>query len=447
MAKIDRHPTVLRYRELEQAGELPDYDEVLDADWLKQLVLDAGADDVGFVDINDPAVDDQRDKILEAYPKTKSLISIIGRMNRAPVQSLLRTIANTEFHTAGHEINDISHSVVRELEDFGIGAVNPPMGFPMELSKFPDENVFVVSHKPIAEAAGLGVMGIHRNVIHPKYGNFVLLGTILLSREVSEYGSRLDYNPCFECKLCVAVCPVGAIAADGHFNASACMNHNYKEFFGGFVEWAEKMADTKNKDEYRKDVSVSEDATRWQSLSNGANYNAAYCMAVCPAGDDVIGPYLQNKRQFMQETVKPFQKKEETLYITKNSDAMAYAAKRYPHKTIQVVEGGLVPQSVKGFLWGTKIAFQRNQADGLDATFHFRFTGEEATEQTFVIKDKKLTVEEGLVGTADIEIQIDGSDWVDLLNKRLNLVWAVLSRKLKIKGDRALLFRFQECFG
>ena len=35
--------------------------------------------------------------------------------------------------------------------------------------------------------------------------------------------------------------------------------------------------------------------TRWQSLSYGPNYNAAYCLAVCPAGEDVIGPYLADK--------------------------------------------------------------------------------------------------------------------------------------------------------
>jgi hypothetical protein len=37
--------------------------------------------------------------------------------------------------------------------------------------------IWVVSHKPLAVAAGLGHMGIHRNVIHPKFGNFILLGT------------------------------------------------------------------------------------------------------------------------------------------------------------------------------------------------------------------------------------------------------------------------------
>ena len=447
MANIKNHPTVLKYRELEAQGGLIAREAPLDADWLKNLCLEAGADDVGVIDINNPAVADQRDKILEAYPKTKAIISIIARMNRTPVQSTLRTIANTEFHTVGREIDQISHTIVRQLEDLGIGALNPAMAFPMEMGNFPDSNTFILSHKPIAEAAGLGVMGIHRNVIHPKYGNFILLGSILLGEEVSAYDSRLDYNPCFECKLCVAVCPVGAIAADGHFNATACLNHNYREFFGGFVEWAETLAETKNKDDYRKEVTVSEDATRWQSFTGGANYNTAYCMAVCPAGDDVIGPFLQDKKRFLEETVKPFQKKEETLFITQNSDAMAYAAKKYPHKKIQVVDGGIVPQSVKGFLWGTPISFQRNQSEGLNATYHFKFTGEEATEQTFIIKDKTLTIEEGLIGTADIEIEIDGHDWINLLNNRLNPIWAVVSRKLKIKGDRELLFRFQKCFG
>jgi ferredoxin len=68
---------------------------------------------------------------------------------------------------------------------------------------------WVVSHKPGGVAAGLGMMGIHRNVIHEKFGNFILLGTILLDAEVSETSRPIDYNPCLECKLCVAACPVG----------------------------------------------------------------------------------------------------------------------------------------------------------------------------------------------------------------------------------------------
>jgi epoxyqueuosine reductase QueG len=38
----------------------------------------------------------------------------------------------------------------------------------------------MVAHKPVAVAAGLEHMGVHRNVIHPRFGNFILLGTILV---------------------------------------------------------------------------------------------------------------------------------------------------------------------------------------------------------------------------------------------------------------------------
>jgi hypothetical protein len=36
----------------------------------------------------------------------------------------------------------------------------------MEMDRFPGK-IWVVSHKPVAVAAGLGHIGIHRNVIHP----------------------------------------------------------------------------------------------------------------------------------------------------------------------------------------------------------------------------------------------------------------------------------------
>jgi hypothetical protein len=57
---------------------------------------------------------------------------------------------------------------------------------------------------------------------------------------------------------------------------------------GGFTDWVETIADSRNARQYRAQVSDAETASMWQSLSFGANYKSAYCMAVCPAGDDVI---------------------------------------------------------------------------------------------------------------------------------------------------------------
>ena len=56
----------------------------LDAAWLKQLAIDHGADDAGFVEIGHPSLDDQRADILKFYPRTKALLAIVCRMNREP---------------------------------------------------------------------------------------------------------------------------------------------------------------------------------------------------------------------------------------------------------------------------------------------------------------------------------------------------------------------------
>src|SRR3982750_878707 len=180
--KLEDHPTVQRIR-LKTVPSAPSQKESLDAGWLKQLVLDARADDVGFVEIGRPALDDQREDILKAFPHTKTLISFVVRMNREAIRTPAPPVFNLEFHPSGEEGNHISRSVVQTLEDRGIRAMNPSMGFPMEMAQFPGK-VWIVSHKPVAVAAGLGMMGIHRNVIHPKFGNFILLGTILADAEV-----------------------------------------------------------------------------------------------------------------------------------------------------------------------------------------------------------------------------------------------------------------------
>src|SRR5215813_573711 len=215
--KLEDHPTVRRLssERAEQAVSV-----TLQADWLRHLALECGAHDVGLVDLARPGLDPQRDEILRNYPWTKSLLSFVVRMAREPVRGAPRSVANLEFHRAGEEVDEISAAIVSELEARGIRAVNPSMGFPMEMYQAGAGAVWVVSHKPVAVEAGLGHMGIHRNLIHPKFGNFVLLGTVLMDREASEYNHPIDYNPCLECKLCVAACPVGAIGPEGTFNFS-----------------------------------------------------------------------------------------------------------------------------------------------------------------------------------------------------------------------------------
>ena len=441
--KLQDHPTVRHLSPFEDKGT---GGTTIDSAWLRRLALDCGADDVGLVEITRSGLDPQREEILRNYPWTRCLLSFVLRMAREPVRGAPRSVANLEFHRAGHEVNAVSAAIVAMLEVRGVRAVNPSMGFPMEMYQNPGHGIWVVSHKPVAVEAGLGHMGIHRNLIHPKYGNFVLLGTVLIDCEATDYDHPIEYNPCLECKLCVAACPVGAIGPEGSFNFSSCFTHNYREFLGGFSDWVEQVADARDAIDYRRRISEPETASMWQSLSHGANYKSAYCMAVCPAGEDVIGPYLRDKQRHLREVVRPLQERAEPVYVVPGSDAEAVAQRKFKNKTVKPVSNGLRPRSIAGLLNFMPYVFQPNQSRGLDAVFHFSFTGTERREATITIKNRTLDIHDGLIGKPDVHVTADAKTWLGFLAKEKSLPVALITRRIRLKGNPRLLLAFGKCF-
>ena len=89
----------------------------------------------------------------------------------------------------------------------------------------------------------------------------------------------------------------------------------------------------------------------WQSLGLRPELQGGvYCSTSGPAGADVIGPFLDDRKEFLKTVVEPLQQKEETLYVVPGSDAQDYAKKRFPHKHIKPVGNGLRPSSIQGYL-------------------------------------------------------------------------------------------------
>ncbi len=438
--RLEDHPTAKRIGNKSNVAPvaLP-----MSAAELRRLALECGAEDVGLVEISRPGLDSQRDEILRNYSWTKTLLSFVVRMAREPVRGAPRSVANLEFHRAGHELDEVAAEIVAKLEARGIRAVNPAMGFPMEMY---NAVPWLVSHKPVAVEAGLGHMGIYRNLIHPKFGNFVLLGTVLVDVEADAYDHPIEFNPCLECKLCVSACPVGAIGPDGSFNFSSCFTHNYREFLGGFTDWVEQIADARDALDYRRRISEPETASMWQSLSYGANYKSAYCLAVCPAGEDVIGPYLQDKQRHLQEVVRPLQERAEPVYVVKGSDAEAVARRKFKNKYVKPVGSGLRPRTISGLLSFMPFVFQPNQSRGLNAIFHFKFTGAEAREATITIRNRTIEIEDGLVGKADLRVTADANTWLGFLAQERALPLALVRGRIRIKGDPRLLLAFGKCF-
>jgi epoxyqueuosine reductase QueG len=443
---LKEHPSVRRYFERKAARAAVEASGPLDSAWVRQVVLDAGADDAGLASIDSPVLAKYRSKFLTIFPQARTCVSVVCRMNPENVRSPFRQQYELEYHHMFREADDVARRAVVSFARRGIRAIDCTSSYPMNMENFPNMEMWYIHHKPIAVAAGMGRMGIHHLVVHERFGAMMALSSILLDREVTEYAQPVADDPCCKCMLCVTSCPVGAIHPDGHINAMACYTHSYRDKYGGFVDWVENIVRSRTVRAYRRKHSDAETVLMWQSLSFGTSYKCANCMAVCPGGDEHIGRYADDQERYRSEVVKPLLDRKETVYVVKGSDAAGHVTARFPHKPVKYVHSCARPTSVATFFENLPIVFEREQSKGLSAVYHFAFTGKECCRGTIVIRDKKVDVSDGLNGTPDMRITADSETWIKILRGEKNFLAALLTRKVRVRGPKALLTSFVRCF-
>ncbi len=76
--------------------------------------------------------------------------------------------------------------------------------------------------RAVAERAGIGWVGKNCSVITPEFGSYVYLGEMLTNIPFAP--STPIEDECGECRLCIDVCPTGAIVAPGQLNAQRCIS-------------------------------------------------------------------------------------------------------------------------------------------------------------------------------------------------------------------------------
>ena len=130
--RLDDHPTVIKVRR--DPAPFPPPTQ-LEAQWLGQVVLNDGSDDAGLVEIGCPELAEERQFVVAISPAAPTLISFGSRMNREPVHSPARSLANVEVRHASDRVNEIARRMVAELRSPGVRAANPAMGFSMEIAR------------------------------------------------------------------------------------------------------------------------------------------------------------------------------------------------------------------------------------------------------------------------------------------------------------------------
>ncbi len=134
--------------------------------------------------------------------------------------------------------------------------------------------------KALAKESGLGWIGKHTLLIHPKMGSFVFIGELVIDLELG-YDEPFGNSLCGSCTRCIDSCPTEAIISPLHLDARKCISYLTIETKESIPEFLSK------------------------SLSNRL-VGCDICQQVCPWNSKVI----QNK-------VEEFRPKPELLSMTK----------------------------------------------------------------------------------------------------------------------------------
>ena len=95
---------------------------------------------------------------------------------------------------------------------------------------------------------------------------------------------------------------------------------------------------------------------------------------------------------------------------------------------------------------GLQRAFRPERAANVDKTIQFDYTGREAGTWTLVVRDGAVTYAQGAATNPNTTVTVDSDNWLAILAGTLNPMSAVMSGKLKIAGDMAVMMQFQTWF-
>jgi len=109
------------------------------------------------------------------------------------------------YRQANNLLDKIAFLVTKFITDLGHRALPIPASQIVDWDKQRGH----ISHRTVAEAAGIGWRGRNNLIVNEKYGSAIRLVSVLTDIPLSE--DSPVQNMCGSCRRCISVCPAGAL--------------------------------------------------------------------------------------------------------------------------------------------------------------------------------------------------------------------------------------------
>jgi len=130
-------------------------------------------------------------------------------------------------YALGRDYHHVVRNRLQKLAD-ALEAEIGPFGYRAFVDSGP------VLEKPLARNAGLGWIGKHTNLIHPRAGSQFVLGELYTDLPLPVDEPAADR--CGSCTACIPACPTGAITAPYQLDARLCISYLTIEYHGSIPE-------------------------------------------------------------------------------------------------------------------------------------------------------------------------------------------------------------------
>ncbi len=250
---------------------------------IREFALTMGVDDIGVAAVRDYKSPKSPD-LETIFPGAKSLVVLAYKEltnceSKNPQIAMAGRLDLMEFvRTCNYRM---ARFVDRELK---AKTMSVPPSYPLHMSYETKGVIGDVSLRHAAVAAGLGNLGRHNLVIHPKMGTRVIFSALVTDLDLTSDGP-VQENLCTKCDICVKSCPGNALDEEGKTDVMKCIRKSQPYGIGSSIGLWSKFAE--GTVEERKNL--VKDVNFWrlyQAGFIGFQYFCFNCMSSCPVGMD-----------------------------------------------------------------------------------------------------------------------------------------------------------------